>query len=88
MQLRSAKVTTMSATDSTVGKCLLVAVSIRGSAGAMETTLLDGTDAKLYFQAAITAAGGASFTSPIAFTNLIIDATGTGAYSVAYLPVP
>ena len=88
MKIRSSVVTTMTAGDATIGKCLLVAVNIRGSAAAEEVTALDGTAIKMYFQGAITAGGGQSFSSPIAFNNLVVDATGTGAYSVVYIPVP
>ena len=88
IQARSSKSLIMSATDTTVGSALLTAVSIRGSAGAMEVTLLDGTAIKWYVKADITRGENALFTSPLAFSNLVIDVTGTGAYSVAYIPVP
>ena len=47
-QVRSSKALTLSATDTTIGRALVTAISLRGSAGAMEVTLLDGTAAQWY----------------------------------------
>jgi len=90
VQLRSAKALTWSATSTTVGSCLLVAILAQGSAAATTLTIQDGTAIKFAPVFAITApyvvpvAGGV----PVGFANLNTVITGTGSYSLIYYPVP
>lgn len=88
MKLRHATITTMTAADATIGRCSLVALHVPGSAGITTVTMLDGTDVKLAPAVGVTANYNFTPAIPIAFDNLIVDVTGTGSYSIVYIPSP
>lgn len=85
---RASKITTQTAVDGTVGKCLLTAVFGQGLDAATTLTLLDNTAIKFAMLISTTATPSVVFSSPIPFVNLVIDQTGTGNWSVAYIPTP
>jgi hypothetical protein len=78
--------TTKTAGDQTIGAAGLTHVHGEGLDALTTLTLLDGTAIKLSFPVATTSIINYSFQVPHAFRNLIIDATGTGTYSIGYVP--
>ncbi len=85
-QQRYAVFTTQTAGDKTFGKVALVAVNVQGLDAATTLTLLDGTAIKFVAPMSTTTVDTFFFGYPVAFQNLIIDATGTGQYSLAIVP--
>lgn len=88
MQERNYLISDRTSVDSTIGACGFLGVIVKGSADVGTTTILDGTDIKFSVDVTTTADGSLIIGSPIAFTNLIVDNTGTGGYSVIYQPRP
>lgn len=88
MKLREAKVSTMTAVDATLGAVSLISIHAVGSAAASTVTIQDGTAIKFAPIVGITAVYDKDLSSPVAFANLVIDLTGTGSYSLTYLPRP
>ena len=81
MKLRESYITTMAATDTTIGSATLMGVHAVGSAADSTLTILDGTAIKLQITIATTAETNRAY-SPLGFNNLKTDLTGTGSYSL------
>ena len=82
------KVTTVVSTDATIGRIGFVGINIKGLDAVNTITLLDGTAIKYAFIVPITQSKDVIFSAPVAFENLIVDATGTAPYSITYAPRP
>ena len=83
---RYAYFTTQTAGDKTFGKVAVVGVNVQGLDAATTLTLLDGTAIKYVAPMSTTTINHYFFGFPVSFQNLIIDATGTGNYSLAIIP--
>ena len=85
--MKSARVSTMTSADSTLGAVTFIALHAIGSAAASTVTVLDGTAIK-FVGAVATTANYDLLVGPTAFANLIVDLTGTASYSIISWPRP
>ena len=84
---RYATVTTWSATDATLGKVAFIGMLAKGSAADSTLTILNGTDIKFVVVAGSTINNVTFIPSfPTAFSNLVVDITGTASYSIVSIP--
>ena len=82
-----AVVTNITNADATLGAMGLTAIVLTGSAVTANITFSDGADAKFVLRNVLTTTLAIAFSTPVAFQNMIVDNSGTGRYSLTFVPV-